>query len=200
MLTLYSISCALTSYTSRSSCCQRSRTHRSLGLSAMNQTNCSICSSFAGVHTTGPSRVHSNRPFAPSVRVLLSSEDVLFLPEVPTRSSTLVCFSLVERSTHLNTLSFRESQDGRFRCGFAKEDVPIRTILVDICCPVSRSDSTSCHLSQQTVAPHVLSPVSVPTFSGHLCTSDTVQRHHRMSLDPRPRPAVCLLLSTLLLS
>ena len=74
------------------------------------------------------------------------------------------------------------------------------TILVDTCYPISGSGSTSFHLSQQTVAPHVLSPVSVLTFSSHLCTNDTVRRNHRMSLDPRPRLPVCLSISTLLLS
>ena len=56
------------------------------------------------------------------------------------------------------------------------------------------------HFSQQTVAPHVLSPVSVQTFSSRLCTNDTVQRNHRMSLDPQPGLPVCLSLSTLVLS
>ena len=81
-----------------------------------------------------------------------------------------------------------------------REDIPVRTILVDICCPISGSDSTSCHLSRQTVVPHVLSPVFVLTFSVHLGTSDTVRRNHRMSLDLRPRLSICLSISTLLLS
>ena len=37
------------------------------------------------------------------------------------------------------------------------------------------------HLSLQTVAPHVLSPVSVLTYSAHLETNDTVRRSQRMS-------------------
>ena len=55
------------------------------------------------------------------------------------------------------------------------------------------------HISQQPIAQHVQSPVPVLTFSSHLCTNDSVQLNHRISLDPRPRLPACLSISTLLL-
>ena len=174
--------------------CQHSGTHHDLDSFAMSQTMCSICSSFVDARTTSASQVQSSRPFAPNVRVLVSSVDTLSLHEVPTRSSTLGCFSSVGRSTHPNTLSSQESQDGIFLLGIDKADTQVRTILVGTCCPISGSGSMSFHPSQQTVAPHVLSPVPARALSSRLCTNDTVR------IDRRPRLPVCLSISTLLLS
>ena len=179
---------------------RRSRASRALDTFAMNQTNGSICSCFVDVRTTGSSRVPSRPPFAQDVRVFLSSGDTPSLHELPRRSSILACSSWVGRSVRPNTLSSREPQHGRLLHGVAKADTQVRTILGDSCDPISGSDSTSFHLSQQTVTPHVLSPVRVLTFSSHLCTNDIVQRKHRMSLDPRPRLPVCLSISIWLLS
>ena len=150
MLTLDFISRSLISYSSCSSGSdthvlpgqshrhrQRSRTYHDHGSFAMTPTNCSIDSSFADVHTAFASQAQANQPFAPGVRVLLSSGDTHSLPEVPKRSSTLVCFASVGRSIHPGILSSQESQDGRFLLESAIEDIPVRTILVDICCPIS---------------------------------------------------------------
>ena len=140
-----------------------------------------------------PSRVPSNQLFVPDVRVLLSGRHT-FSSKCP--SSILVCFSSFERGVHPNTLSSQESQDGRFLHRFATA-MQVRTIVGDTCWPVSGSASMFFHLPQQTVAPRVLSPVLVLTFSSHLCGNDTVRRNNRMSLDPRPRLSVYLSIFTL---
>ena len=59
-------------------------------------------------------------------------------------------------------------------------------LLVDACCPISRSSSTSFHFSQQTVAPHVQPPALVLAFASHLCPNDTVLRSHRMNESGSP--------------
>ena len=81
----------------------------------------------------------------------------------------------------------RNHRTAYFFTDSTKSDTRVRTILVDTCCPISGSSSTPFHLSQQTDALHALSPVTVLAFSSHLSTNDTVQRNHRMSLDPRRR-------------
>ena len=179
---------------------RRSRTYHDLECSPSARPNCSICSSFVDVHTTSSSQVQSSQPFAPNVRVI----HFLFT-RCPSAHRFLSVSLQSGRSIHPDTLSSRELQDGMFRHGFAKADPQVRTILVDTCCPSSgfRIPRLSTSLSQQTIALHVLSPVLVLAFSSHLCTNDTddtVQRYHRMSLGPRPRPPICLSISTLLLS
>ena len=165
---------------------------------AMTSTNCSIDSSFAD-SSYSMSQSGSSEPAVCSRRAECSCHlEIHFLfPKCPSASSTLVCFASVGRSIHPGTLSSQESQDGKFlsRIRQRRYSSP-----VDICCPISGSNSTSCHLSRHTVVPHVLSPVFVLTFSVHLGTNDTARRNHRMSLDLHPRLSVCLSISTLLLS
>ena len=110
----------------------------------------------------------------------------------PGTHQRLLVFLVLEEAPiqELHHLRNRKSTDF-FMCS-PQRKTQVQTILVDICCPASGSDSSPSHLSQQTVAPHVLSPVFVLAFSSSFCTNDTVQRSHRMSLDPHPRLPVYL--------
>ena len=94
----------------------------------------------------------------------LSSGDTLSLHEVPNRSSILVCSSWVGRSIRSNTFVISGTAARQIASRITKTDTQVRTILGDACYPISGSDSTSFHLSQQTVTPHVLSPVPCSNF------------------------------------
>ena len=149
--------------------------------------NCSVCSGFVDVHTTSSSQVQSSQLCHLEIHFLFtkgpSARRFLFASlESEKVFIEILCHLRCRKTAHFFT------------------DSPKQILKSEPFSQIPESGSTSFQLSQHTVAPHVLSPVLVLTFSSHLCTNDTLRRNHRMSLDLRPRLLISLSISTLLLS
>ena len=165
----FSISCALSSCSSRSSFLpttvlpgqihhlrQRSHTRRRLDSYTMNQTNDSTCSSSVHARTAGSNQVQSILLFAPEIQFLSNRKKFL--------SRNFVISGIARRRISSRIRQSKYSCPNHYR-RYLLSNLWIRFHFF--------------HLSQQTLAPNVLSPSSVLIFSSHLCTNKTVRRNHR---------------------